>query len=75
MDLKTANELRRKYPNHIPLAVAGKLLDVSTRQLSGRYEPTGRGGIRAVCLDWREHRHSAMLRPHLYGAFDCLSER
>ena len=34
MDLKTANELRRKYPNHIPLAVAGKLLDVSPRQLS-----------------------------------------
>lgn len=34
MDQKTANELRRKYPNHIPLAVASKLLDVSPRQLS-----------------------------------------
>lgn len=34
MDQKTANELRQKYPNHVPLAVAGKLLDVSPRQLS-----------------------------------------
>ena len=34
MDQKTANNLRQKYPNHIPLAVAGKLLGVSPRQLS-----------------------------------------
>ena len=34
MDQKTANELRQKYPIHIPLEVAGKLLDVSPRQLS-----------------------------------------
>ena len=34
MDQKSANELRQKYPNHVPLAVAGKLLDVSPRQLS-----------------------------------------
>ena len=34
MDQKTVNELRQKYPNHIPLEVAGKLLDVSPRQLS-----------------------------------------
>lgn len=34
MDQKTANELRQKYPNHVPLEVAGKLLDVSPRQLS-----------------------------------------
>lgn len=34
MDQKTANELRQKYPNHVPLEVAGNLLDVSPRQLS-----------------------------------------
>ena len=34
MDQKTVNELRQKYPNHVPLEVAGKLLDVSPRQLS-----------------------------------------
>ena len=34
MDQKTADELRKKYPNHIPLRVAGKLLGVSPRQLS-----------------------------------------
>lgn len=34
MDKKTAEELRKKYPNHVPLAVAGKLLGVSPRQLS-----------------------------------------
>lgn len=34
MDQKTANELRQKYSNHVPLEVAGKLLDVSPRQLS-----------------------------------------
>ena len=34
MDQKTAKNLRQKYPNHVPLAVAGKLLGVSPRQLS-----------------------------------------
>lgn len=34
MDQKMANELRQKYPNHVPLEAAGKLLGVSPRQLS-----------------------------------------
>jgi len=34
MDKKTADQLRQKYPNHVPLEVAGKLLGVSKRQLS-----------------------------------------
>lgn len=34
MDQKTATELREKYPNHIPLAEAARILAVSPRQLS-----------------------------------------
>ena len=34
MDQKTANELRQRYPNHVPLEVAGKLLGLSPRLLS-----------------------------------------
>ncbi|MBE6810602.1 MAG: hypothetical protein E7521_06055 [Ruminococcaceae bacterium] len=34
MDQKTADMLREKYPNHIPLEVASKYLGVSSRQLS-----------------------------------------
>ncbi|MBO5019645.1 MAG: hypothetical protein J6D52_03155 [Clostridia bacterium] len=34
MDQKTADKLREKYPNHVKLEVAGKLLGVSPRQLS-----------------------------------------
>ena len=34
MDQKKADELRDKYPNHIPLEEAGKILGVSPRQLS-----------------------------------------
>ncbi len=34
MDQKTANMLREKYPNHIPLEVASKYLGVSPRRLS-----------------------------------------
>lgn len=34
MDQKKADELRAKYPNHIPLEEAGKILGVSPRQLS-----------------------------------------
>ena len=34
MDQKLAAELRERYPVHVPLEVAGKLLDVSPRQLS-----------------------------------------
>lgn len=34
MDQKTADMLREKYPNHIPLEVAAQYLDVSPRQLS-----------------------------------------
>ncbi len=34
MDRKLAEELRQGYPIHVPLAVAGKLLGVSPRQLS-----------------------------------------
>lgn len=34
MDKKTADQLRRQYPNHLPLSVAGQFLDVSPRQLS-----------------------------------------
>ncbi len=34
MDQKTADMLREKYPNHIPLKEAAKYLGVSPRQLS-----------------------------------------
>lgn len=34
MDNKTANRLRREFPNFIPLKVASELLGVSPRQLS-----------------------------------------
>ena len=34
MDKKTVDQLRRQYPNHLPLNVAGQLLNVSSRQLS-----------------------------------------
>ena len=34
MDHKTADMLREKYPNHVPLKVAAKYLGVSPRQLS-----------------------------------------
>ena len=34
MDRKLAEELRQRYPIPVPLAVAGKLLGVSPRQLS-----------------------------------------
>ena len=34
MDKKTVDQLRRQYPNHLPLSVAGQLLNVSPRQLS-----------------------------------------
>lgn len=34
MDQKTADMLRQKYPNHVPLDVASKFLGVSPRQLS-----------------------------------------
>ena len=34
MDQKTADMLREKYPNHIPLEEASKYLGVSPRQLS-----------------------------------------
>ena len=34
MDQKTADILREKYPNHIPLEEASKYLGVSPRQLS-----------------------------------------
>ena len=33
-DKRTADQLRREYPHHIPLEVAGRYLDVSPRQLS-----------------------------------------
>ena len=32
MDQKSANELRQKYPNHVPLAVAGKRLVAEGRE-------------------------------------------
>lgn len=34
MNPKTAELLRQKYPNHVPLKVASKFLGVSPRQLS-----------------------------------------
>lgn len=34
MDQKTADKLREKHPNHIPLKEAGEILGVSPRQLS-----------------------------------------
>ncbi len=34
MDQKTADMLREKYPNHIPLEVAAKYLGVSPRRLA-----------------------------------------
>ena len=34
MDQKTADMLRQKYPNHVPLDVAAKLLGTSPRRLS-----------------------------------------
>lgn len=34
MDKRTVDQLRRQYPNHLPLNVAGQLLNVSPRQLS-----------------------------------------
>ncbi len=34
MDKRTADMLREKYPNHIPLKVASQFLGVSPRQLS-----------------------------------------
>jgi hypothetical protein len=34
MDQSTAEMLRQKYPNHVPLDVASKFLGVSPRQLS-----------------------------------------
>ena len=34
MDQKTADMLRKEYPNHIPLHIAAKFLGVSSRQLS-----------------------------------------
>lgn len=34
MDKKTAQQLRRDYPNHVPLDVASAYLGVSSRQLS-----------------------------------------
>lgn len=35
IDKQKADELRQKYPNHMPLDVAGKYLGVSKRRLSG----------------------------------------
>lgn len=34
MDRKTAERLRREYPNHVPIDVAASFLGVSSRQLS-----------------------------------------
>ena len=34
MDRKTAERLRRDYPNHVPVDVAASFLGVSPRQLS-----------------------------------------
>ena len=34
MDKKTAERLRREYPNHVPIDVAASFLGVSSRQLS-----------------------------------------
>ena len=34
MDQKTANKLREKHPNHIPLKEAGEILGASPRQVS-----------------------------------------
>lgn len=34
MDKKTAERLRREYPNHVPIDVAASFLGVSPRQLS-----------------------------------------
>ena len=34
MDRKTAERLRREYPNHVPVDVAASFLGVSPRQLS-----------------------------------------
>lgn len=34
MDKKTAERLRREYPNHVPLKVAAPFFGVSPRQLS-----------------------------------------
>ena len=34
MTKRQANELRQKYPNHVPRQVAAELLGVSPRQLS-----------------------------------------
>lgn len=33
-DRETANQLRKDYPNHMPLSVAAPFLGVSARQLS-----------------------------------------
>ncbi len=35
IDKQKADELRQKYPNHMPLDVAGKYLGISKRRLSG----------------------------------------
>jgi len=35
IDKQKADELRQKYPNHMPLDIAGKYLGVSKRRLSG----------------------------------------
>jgi len=35
IDKQEADELRQKYPNHMPLDIAGKYLGVSKRRLSG----------------------------------------
>ena len=34
MDKKTAEKLRREYPNHMPVKIAAPCLGVSARQLS-----------------------------------------
>lgn len=34
MDRKTAEKLRQKYPNHVPLKIAAPFFGVSPRQLS-----------------------------------------
>ncbi len=50
MDRKTAEKLRREYPNHVPKEIAAKLLGVSPRQLS-RLVAEGREPFASIGAD------------------------
>lgn len=58
MDKKTANMLRQKYPNHVPLDVASQFLGVSTRQLS-RLIAEGREPFATVGANIGTNQHYA----------------